>query len=156
MSILFSASEVVTMAIEIEKNGMDFYNALAARVTDEKSKELYTYLAGEEVRHKLTFQKMLDNLKNIELTAADEEEYNHYLKALTSSRVFKSDQSAEELLDELKEEKDAIEFAINAEKDSILFYYELLDQAFDEDRESIERVIKEEKVHLAKLLTLQY
>lgn len=156
MSILFSASEVVTMAIEIEKNGLDFYNALAARATDEKSKELYTYLANEEVKHKLTFQKMLDNLKNMELTAADEEEYNHYLKALTSSRVFKSNQSAEELLDELKDEKAAIEFAINAEKDSILFYYELLDQAFDEDRASIERVIKEEKVHLAKLLTLQY
>ena len=155
MSILFSASEVVTMAIEIEKNGMDFYNALASRVDDEKSQELYRFLAGEEVKHKATFQKMLNNLKKVELTAADEEEYNHYLKALTNSRVFRTNQSADELLDDLKDEAGAIEFAINAEKDSILFYYELLEQAFDEDRDSIENVIKEEKVHLAKLLTLR-
>lgn len=155
MSILFSASEVVTMAIEIEKNGLDFYNAMAVKTGDEKAKELYTFLAGEEVRHKITFQKMLDSLPKAELSAAEEEEYNNYLGALTSSRVFRTDIDTDELVAQIGSDIAAIDMAIEAEKDSILFYYELMDQAFDEDRGEIENIIKEEKSHYTKLVALK-
>ena len=155
MSILFSASEIVTMAVEIEKNGMAFYNALAARSKNEKAKEIYTLLAAEEVKHQVTFKKILKNLKELELSAAEEEEYNNYLGALTSSRVFRSDVDLEELLAEADTEIGAINMAIDAEKDSILFYYELLGQAISENSEAIEQVIKEEKTHMAKLINLR-
>jgi len=155
MSILFSASEIVTMAVEIEKNGMVFYNALAARSKNEKAREIYTFLAAEEVRHQVTFKKMLKGLKELELTASEEEEYNSYLGALTSSRVFRSDVDIEELLAGADTEVDAINMAIDAEKDSILFYYELLGQAISENSGAIEQVIKEEKAHMAKLICLR-
>ena len=155
MSILFSASEIVTMAVEIEKNGMAFYNALAARSKNEKAKELYTILAAEEVKHQVTFKKILKDLKELELSAAEEEEYNNYLGALTSSRVFRSDVDLEALLAEADTEIGAINMAIDAEKDSILFYYELLGQAISENSEAIEQVIKEEKTHMAKLINLR-
>ena len=155
MSILFSGSEVITMAIEIEKNGLAFYNALAAKTDNAQSKELFTFLAGEEVRHKVTFQKMLDNLKKAELSASEEEEYNNYLKALTSSRVFNPNADVDAMLKEAGDEAGAVDMAIQAEKDSILFYYELLDQAVEEDQEAIDNVIREEKVHLAKLINLR-
>lgn len=155
MSILFSASEIVTMAVEIEKNGMAFYNALAARSKNEKAKEIYTVLAAEEVKHQVTFKKILKNLKELELSAAEEEEYNNYLGALTSSRVFRSDVDLEALLAEADTEIGAINMAIDAEKDSILFYYELLGQAISENSEAIEQVIKEEKTHMAKLINLK-
>ena len=155
MSILFSASEIVTMAVEIEKNGMAFYNALAARSKNEKAKEIYTVLAAEEVKHQVTFKKILKDLKELELTASEEEEYNNYLGALTSSRVFRSDVDLEELLAEADTEIGAINMAIDAEKDSILFYYELLGQAISENSGAIEQVIKEEKTHMAKLINLR-
>jgi len=155
MTILFTASEVVTMAIEIEKNGMNFYNTMAAKAENDGTRELFTFLAAEEVRHKATFQKMLNNLSKLELTAAEEDEYNHYLGALTSTRVFRTDVDIEEVIKDVKSDIDAINMAIEAEKDSILFYYELMDQALDEDRSSIERVIKEEKSHYTKLINLR-
>ncbi len=155
MSILFTASEVVTMAIEIEKNGMNFYNTMSARADRNETKELFTFLAGEEVVHKATFQKMLNHLKNPELTASEGEEYNSYLRALTSSRVFKTDVNVDELVAGVRNDIDAINMAIEAEKDSILFYYELQAQAFDEDKEAIDRVIQEEKSHYAKLINLR-
>lgn len=154
MSILFSASEVITMAIEIEKNGMNFYNAMAAKSENDSTKELFTFLAAEEIKHKGTFQKMLDGLKKLELSANDQEEYNNYLGALTSSRVFNKNADIDDFVKDL-DDLAALDIAIEAEKDSILFYYELLEQALADDRGDIERVIKEEKSHYAKLTKLK-
>ena len=155
MSILFSAPEVVKMALEIERNGIVFYNAMANKTDDENVRELCVFLAGEEVRHKITFQKVLDGLVKVELKASEEEEYNNYLRALTSSRIFKTDVNIEELMEGLKNDVEAIDLAIETEKDSILFYYELMDQSIDEDRSDIEGVIKEEKAHYAKLMGMR-
>jgi len=154
MSILFSASEVVTMAVQIEKNGLEFYNAMAAKAQSEKSKELFSFLAAEEIRHKATFQKMLNSLKQLELTASEEEEYNNYLGALTSSRVFSQQAPTDEVVKDL-DDMAAIDMAIEAEKDSVLFYYELMEQAMDEDKAAIERIIKEEKSHYAMLMRMK-
>ena len=142
------------MAVQIEKNGMEFYLAMAAKAETEKSKELFSFLAAEEVRHKATFQKMLNSLKQLELTASEEEEYNNYLGALTSSRVFKQEVSTEELVKGL-DDMAAIDIAIEAEKDSILFYYELMEQALNEDKAAIEKVIREEKSHYAMLMRMK-
>lgn len=154
MSILFSASEVVTMAVQIEKNGLEFYNAMTAKAQSEKSKKLFAFLASEEIRHRATFQKMLNNLKQLELTASEEEEYNNYLGALTSSRVFKPVATTEEIVRNL-DDMAAIDMAIEAEKDSILFYYELMEQVMDEDKSEIEQIIKEEKSHYAMLMRMK-
>lgn len=154
MSILFSASEVVTMAVQIEKNGLEFYSKMAKKAQTEKSKELFKFLAAEEVRHAATFQKMLNSLKQLELTASEEEEYNNYLGALTSSRVFNREVNTDEIVKNL-DDATAIDLAIEAEKDSILFYYELMEQAMNEDRAAIEKVIKEEKSHYAMLMRMK-
>ena len=154
MSILFSASEVVTMAVQIEKSGLEFYNAMAAKAQSEKSKELFSFLAAEEIKHRATFQKMLNNLKQLELTSSEEEEYNNYLGALTSSRVFNPKATTEEIVKNL-DDMAAIDMAIEAEKDSILFYYELMGQVMDEDKAAIEQIIKEEKSHYAMLMRMK-
>ncbi len=154
MSILFSASEVITMAVQIEKNGLEFYSKMAKKAQTEKSEELFKFLAAEEVRHAATFQKMLNSLKQLELTASEEEEYNNYLGALTSSRVFNQEVNTDEIVKNL-DDATAIDLAIEAEKDSILFYYELMAQAMNEDRSAIEKVIKEEKSHYAMLMRMK-
>ena len=154
MSILFSASEVVTMAVQIEKNGLEFYSKMAKKAQTEKSEELFKFLAAEEVRHAATFKTMLNSLKQLELTAVEEEEYNNYLGALTSSRVFNQDVNTDEMVKNL-DDMAAINMAMEAEKDSILFYYELMEQAMDEDKTAIEQVIKEEKSHYAMLMRMK-
>ena len=155
MSITYSATEIVNMAIAIEENGMAFYNAMATMAGDKKSKEVYNYLAKEEVGHKVLFQKMFDKLSIPEMTPSEEEEYNSYFKALTSSRVFKKDINVEEIIKEAGDEKGALDMAINFEKDSILFFYELMEKAIESEKKSVELVIKEEKDHLAKLVFLR-
>lgn len=152
---LFSAQEIVSMAIEIEKKGIDFYQAMAVNAESEQAKKVFDFLASEEVKHKLTFQKILDNIDTTEMRTSEEEEYRTYMKALTGSRIFTSTDIAAELAGEL-DDRTALEMAIEAEKDSILFYYELIDQVREDDTPDVEQVIEEEKKHLTTLVALRY
>jgi len=47
----FSSCEVVELGIQIEKNGRDFYSALAGSTRNARAAEIFKYLAGEEEKH---------------------------------------------------------------------------------------------------------
>ncbi|MFC1602513.1 ferritin family protein, partial [Pseudomonadota bacterium] len=51
MSVLFTAAEIVTMAIEAEKNGLAFYQAMVSKATDENVRNIFAFLAKEEAEH---------------------------------------------------------------------------------------------------------
>ena len=48
MAVFFSGSELLEIAIGIERNGMAFYQAVADKTGKRDVKDIYTYLAGEE------------------------------------------------------------------------------------------------------------
>jgi len=48
-----------------------------------------------------------------------------------------------------------LQTAIQMEKDSVLFYRELLDEVDDEDRSAVREIIDEEKRHVCALIELQ-
>ncbi|VAX10638.1 hypothetical protein MNBD_GAMMA26-2385 [hydrothermal vent metagenome] len=155
MSILFSASEIITMAIEVEKNGLNFYRAMVAKTKNEKAKTIFSFLATEETQHIKTFRELLKDLSPVAMSHTAEAEYNSYLNALTSSRIFTPDVDMDKLVKEIKDDIGAVDIAIKAEQESILFYYELREQTKAESRANIEAIIEEEKMHFAKLTQLK-
>ena len=62
MAVFFSGSELLEIAMGIERNGMAFYQALADKTGKRDVKDIYTYLAGEEKKHLDTFQGMSGSL----------------------------------------------------------------------------------------------
>jgi len=155
MSTLFSASEIVLMAVETEKNGLAFYQAMMKKAKDEKTRNIFAFLAKEEAEHKNTFQHLLDNLSFISMSHTDEVEYHNYLNAFVSTRIFNSNVDIDKLVQSIASDIEAVDIAINTEKESILFYYELREQAKDGGRDSIDEIIKEEKSHLTRLVQLR-
>ena len=155
MNILFSASEIVSMAIEAEKNGLDFYQAMAAKTDNEKIKAVFSFLADEEAQHEKTFQTLLENISLVKPSHAEEAENNSYLTALASSRLFTSGKKMDELVRGISDDLEALDVAINSEKESILLYYELREYTKDEGLENVDLILKEEKMHLAKLTKLK-
>lgn len=155
MSVLFSASEIVEMAIQIEKNGLNFYRTMAAKTKNEQVKNIFSFLVAEEVQHEKTFSKLLKDLPIVEMSHTAEAEYNSYLNALTSSRIFNSNVDMDELVKEISDDIEAVDFAIRAEQDAILFYYELKQRTRDEGLADIEAIIEEEKMHFSKLTQLK-
>ena len=150
MSYDFNADEVFEMAEQMERNGAKFYRDAAENATDPANKEMLIGLSQMEEAHEKMFESM-----RTELTAAEKAstvfdpsgEAALYLRALVDSRVFfEKEIDVTSMLEILKA-------AIEAEKDSIVFYLgmkEAVPKNLGQDR--IEAIIKEEMGHI-KLLS---
>jgi len=155
MAIFFSGSELVNIAIGIEKSGLAFYQSLAKAETHEMARDAYKHLAEMEEKHIGTFQSMLDAVGGYKTPEMYTEEYDLYLKALVDSAVFTDDKVAREMAEKVTGSAEAIQIGLGAEKDSILFYSEMRNLVPQRDREVVERIIEEEKTHLRQLSDLK-
>ena len=155
MGNIFSGSEIVEMAVQIEKNGRDFYNKMAVLSKNKDVKEIFEHLAGQEERHIRVFEDMLSAVKKYEPAEAYTDEYFSYMKALADEHVFTKKEKGSEIAKKVKDEKHAIELGIGFEKDSILFYHEMENFVPETERSIIENLLKEEQRHLKKLSLLK-
>jgi len=151
----FSGSEIVEIGIELEKNGYDFYNSLADKLKDPKTKDFFQFMAGEEKKHILDFQKILSTMKSYEPYEAYPQEYFAYLNSIASEHVFTKRQQLQEKLASVETEKEAIESGIGLEKDSILFYEEMKKILPETDHQIVDDIIAQEKNHAKGLLQLR-
>jgi len=145
----FNADEVFEMAEQMERNGEKFYKRAAATIDDEPHKKLLLELAAMEVDHEKTFKAMRSDLKAAEKSATvfdPEGEAALYLRALVDTRVF-----FEKEVD-VSSMENILKAAIEAEKDSIVFYLGMknaVPEKLGQDR--IEGIIKEEMGHIRLL-----
>jgi len=148
----YSATEIMEMAIQTEKGGKLFYEAVAAQSKDDSLKSLFLYLAGEENRHIRVFENIV---KTVNVTAhempANREEVSLYLKAVTDSRYFLGPDKALVLARDAKNSSQAVKLALAFEKETLMFYLEAADTVPASDRPAIEALIKEERAHVRKL-----
>jgi rubrerythrin len=155
MSITFSALEILEMAEQIERNGVKFYHKAAWGVSDRQMKQLFEGLAEMEVEHGKVFAAMKEQLAGEAReprTFDPENETATYLQAMASGHVFDLRQDSSELLKGTESVKDILKLAINAEKDSIVFYLGLKDfVSVKAGKDKVEAVIKEEMGHIAVL-----
>jgi len=154
MGLFFSGSELVNIAVGIEQSGAAFYDSLAQSTKNEKSRGMWQYLALEEKKHIEIFRRMLGSLSDYAPPETYTEEYDLYLRALIDSAVFRNDQAARAMAQKVDSEAEAIQIALRAEKDSILFYSNLRELVLRPQREAVDKVIEEEKSHLRQLSDL--
>lgn len=155
MGYVLSASEIVEMGVQIERNGKDFYNAVAGLSKKDKAKKMFLYLAGEEDRHITDFEMLLSGIGKYEVPEESYSgEYYDYLKALSEANVFTKEKKGKEIAKKVKTDRDAIELAIGFEKDSILFYYEMKKVILEAGHKTIDKLVGQEQEHLRKLSEL--
>ncbi|KAF1082625.1 MAG: hypothetical protein GQF41_1346 [Candidatus Rifleibacterium amylolyticum] len=157
-----NADELMELAIQIEKNGKEYFSAMAERSENPKVKQIFNFLVREEQSHLEIFMKVRERLaekQGEEIQVADEyntPEMSAYIQAMSDGRVFPNLQSHSELASEIRDDKQAIYHAIGFEKDTVLFFSDILGilGPNDENRSLIEELIRQEKIHIAKLHTL--
>ncbi len=155
MGVFFSGRELINIAVGIERNGAVFYDSLADSTRDVAVQGTYKYLADKEKEHIGIFQNMLGSVGDYQPPETLTEEYDSYLKALTDSLVFTDDQVAREIARKVNSDIEAIQIALGAEKDSILFYSEIRDLVRMPDRDVVNKIIEEEKSHVRQLSDLK-
>lgn len=149
MSYDFNADEIFEMAEQIERNGAKFYRDAAESVAAYSNKDLLLSLSKMEEEHEKTFQSMRNSLTSAEKASTVFDptgEASLYLRALADTRVFfEKEIDTTSMLEILKS-------AIEAEKDSIVFYLgmkEAVPATLGQDR--IDNIIKEEMGHIRLL-----
>ncbi len=151
MSISFSGSELISIAIGIERRGIAFYDIMARSTQNAVARDIFQRLIDMEQQHIQIFQGMLEEADKYQIPEAHAGEYAPYLRALVDSAVFTDDFVTSEMATGVGGDIGAVELAINAEKDSILFYYEMKDIMPQRAQPTVNKIIAEEKSHLRQL-----
>jgi len=154
MGNIFSASEIVELAIEIEKNSRNFYYALINKSRFSKAQEIFQYLALEEGRHILAFKDILDVVQK-HLPASYAAEYLNYMSALSDGYIFTQKNTGETIALKVQSDLQGIEIGISFEKDSIAFYEGMKKAVSTNEHKIINDIIAQEKLHLRQLLDLK-
>jgi len=146
---LFSANEILDMAIKLEKNGEAVYRNAIAKVAKPEFIALLAWMADEEVTHADFFSNLKQKLEAQQVNPFIDEMSRELFDDLLGEKNF----SLKEVDFSLVENADdLIAIFVEFEKDSVLFYTVL--EPFVEDpvaREQLKAIIEEENQHIKHL-----
>ncbi len=150
MTVFFKSRELYRVAVQMERNGLAFYMKLAEQASDISTKGVYQYLISAEKRHLRLFKRLLSKTQQASPPESYRGEYRKYLRALLKDSVFTSAAAARSRAVK-SNPVTALKTGIQAEKDSILFYTELLNFISPAERPALKKILAEEKLHLRRL-----
>jgi len=156
MNEQFTIQEIVEIAIEIEKNGEVFYRMLSESANIAPLRDLFKNLSEAEKKHKAKFEEILKSVGGYQISEiyyADE--YMGYMKAIADEQVFKKDLSAVDVAKSVKSSKEAIDLAIDFEKDSIIFLHEMQDIIDEDEKDTVKKLLNEERDHIRRLSAMK-
>ena len=149
--------EGLKMAVEIEKRGENFYRLAAEKFAgEEKIQAIFKMLGEEEKEHIAIFseyyEKVAATKEAHEVEYLYDEEVSRYITLLAEQHVFPPEKDAPAVLEEIKKPTDALKMSMQAEKDSILLYGELFENAkFESTKKVFSDLRDEERRHTVVL-----
>ena len=150
----FDVSEIFQLAIRIEENGEKYYRHMSQVLKETKVKDLFNYLADEEAKHKKLFELMVSKIEKYEPVESYPEEYFAYIRALADDVIF-NERKLDEDVKKIEDAVGAIDFAKEKESNSILYYQGVKNLVPENQRNSIDSIIDEERSHFTELSNLK-
>lgn len=167
------------IALNIEQKGVEFYRQAYDRTGNPEHKLLFSFLMQEELNHAAKFEAIYKTLKQ-KKHASDEDylfdaDVSRYLQVLVETHVFPQNNlfvNEPEIANGVLETgwktqipgqtnsnqlttKSILRLALLAEKDSIIFYDEMMNNArFPEAKQVFAELKAEEQSHVEKLQEL--
>ena len=156
MTVFFSGDELIRIAVKTEETGYEFYQLAAKNAKAEKLKDLFDYLAKAELRHKETYLGLTGMIEEFpQGVPVDWDELGLYIQAMTDSSFFLGGDKPIHMAFKATDDHQAIDFAIAFEKDTLLFFYQLIDLLKSNEKTIVEKIIQEEKKHIQKLTEMK-
>ena len=154
MFVFGTADDVFGMAIRIEENGFAFYSGAAKKTQEAAVKKLFAELANMEQGHVTAFKSLRATMPGelLESPVWDPEGLaESYLQATADTHIF-TVEAALDRLQGVNNADQAIDMAIQFEKDSVAFFLgmkELLSR--QEGKDEIDKLIAAEMEHIRML-----
>ena len=146
---MFSAEDVIAMAVQIEKNAEEVFRRAAKETSNSSLSQFLEWLADEEAKHATKFTELKPGAK----ATADDREMEalgrQLLKGILGDQTFSLKDVDFSRMDEVQV---LLEAAIDFENDTVLFYEMLRSFVQEkEDLEHLDRIILEENNHVRLL-----
>jgi rubrerythrin len=150
---MFSLREIFNLAIQIERNGEQFYRDALKKVSNVSLISLLEWLVDEEVKHREWFTQKKETVKTGSEDLQLEKMGSDLLQDILGDQSFslkEADLSKIDRVDAL------LELAIEFEKDSILFY-EMIGVFIDDEETAghLNVIMEEENRHIQLLQDFQ-
>jgi rubrerythrin len=156
VGITFNADEIFEMAEEIERQAAKFYSEASKKAPTEQMKEFFVEMSGMEAKHLKIFADMRKGLSEEERTATTYDPENEamlYLQTMADAKGWEGRISPMQKFTGKESMKEVVEIALNAEKESVVFYYGIKSMVSEKaGREKVEQIIMEELSHIRTLL----
>jgi len=152
MPNLFSVKELISIAVREEGTGANFYRAAARSARSAELKDFMLRVAAMEDEHGQKFSELLERIGGYEPQGESYDgEYESYMAYMLQGRIFAAGQDGVELARRQASDRDAVETAMELERNSLLFYHELAQFVPEADRPLLEGIITEERQHVTDL-----
>jgi rubrerythrin len=149
---VFTANDIVEVAVRIEENGITFYGFAEKMAQAADVKKLFAGLAAAEAAHKRIFEKLLSQIETYTPPERYAGEYAEYLRNYVDNNIIFTKEVMDKQLSAVTDTPSALDFAMQRELDSILYYHEIKNLVPQAQHETIEKIIEEERKHYAMLL----
>ena len=149
---MFTANEILDMAIKLEKNGEAVYRNAINKVSSPELVKLLEWMVDEEIKHANWFAEMKLNLDQKSVNPFMEKMSRELFNDLLGDKNF----SLKDVdFSSVSEIDDLIAIFIEFEKDSVRFY-EVLEPFIGDpiSLESLKMIIDEENCHIKRLQEL--
>jgi rubrerythrin len=136
--------DAIKTAIQMEKDGLSFYEKAAAQTSSDMGKSVFKSLAADELLHLEVFQKLFDE------KVGKEEWYDlvNTSKKYVDLPVFPKDLQVMEGANPDTNEIDALRIAMDSEQRAIDYYTEIRENSSDNQvNEILDEIINQEKNH---------
>lgn len=146
---MFSANEILDMAIKLEKNGEAVYRDAIKKVSNPELIALLEWMADEEVKHANWFTELKLKLDQKGVNSFMEEMRRELFNDLLGGKSFFLKDVDFSLVSEID---DLIAIFVEFEKDSVRFY-QILEPFIGDpvSLESLKKIIDEENCHIKRL-----
>jgi rubrerythrin len=152
---VFRAGEILDMAVQIEEQGLAFYESCARASLGPQTRAVFEYLIDQEKKHVEIFTRMKRGLEDSPLPESYPGETRRYIESFVKDQVFSDPAEAAQKAAEISEPREAVAFAIGFEQRSILFYSAMKEVVRSSEGAAIDRVMEEEHDHIRRLVKLQ-
>jgi rubrerythrin len=153
MKIYFNADEILEMAAEIERQGAKFYAKAASLFKEPDIRQMLSGLSAMEIGHEKTFASMRAKILSDTYKGYDPDELAAaYIRTFTEGKVFNAKRDLSATLTDKTTLKNILNMAIDAEKNSIVFYTGIM-RAVPEalGKDILDHIIAEEMKHIVML-----
>ena len=155
MSISFNAIEIFEIAERIERNSVNFYRKAAEALSDENLSAILLSLAEFEKEHEESYANMRKQISAKEwdmITFDPGNDMALYLQKIADSHIFDPKKDPAEQLKDKGTIRDILNYAIESEKNSVIFYLGLKNYVpVISGKNKVDEIIDEEMNHITEL-----